>query len=60
MMKKTFKITTYGTATFEYFVEADTEEEAEKQFQEGWFDEHNEGRPTDVHDETIESIVEDE
>jgi|TARA_R100000455_G_C6272829_1_gene129900 hypothetical protein len=60
-MKKTFKITTYGTATFEYFVEADTEEEAEKLLQEGWFEgTEMMGGLADIHDETIESIVEDE
>tara|TARA_Y100001973_G_C5147940_1_gene306459 strand:- start:390 stop:587 length:198 start_codon:yes stop_codon:yes gene_type:complete len=57
--KKTFKITTYGMATFEYYVEADTEEEAEEQFSLGWGEPHNDGMPTDVHDETIESVVED-
>ena len=46
-------------ATFEYYVEADTEEEAEEQFSLGWGEPHNDGMPTDVHDETIESVVED-
>jgi len=58
-MTKTFKITTYGTATFEYYVEADTEEEAEEKFSQGYIKTHNSENPIDVHDETIESVVED-
>jgi hypothetical protein len=55
---KTYTIKTYGTATFEYYVEADTEAEAEEKFILGWGEPHNDGMPTDVHDETIEDITE--
>ena len=40
-------------------MEANTEEEAEEKFSQGWSEPHNDGMPTDVHDETIESVVED-
>ena len=55
-MKK-YLVTTYATATYQCTVEADCEEEAEEKVWEGDYDELNNGDPTDVQDEQIESIV---
>ena len=55
-MQKTFKIRTYCTATFEYYVDANTQEEAEEKFNQGWSEPHNDGMPIDVYDETIDKI----
>ena len=56
-MKK-YLVTTYATATYQCIVEADSKEEAEEKVWEGDYDELNNGDPTDVQDEQIESIVE--
>ena len=56
-MKK-YLVTTYATATYQCIVEADSEEEAEEKVWEGDYDELNNGDPTNVQDELIESIVE--
>ena len=56
-MKK-YLVTTYATATYQCIVEADSEEEAEEKVWEGDYDELNNGDPTNVQDEQIESIVE--
>ena len=56
MTTKTFKITTYGTATFEYYVKANTQEEAEEKFNQGSSKPSNGGMPIDVYDETIDKI----
>ena len=55
-MKK-YLVTTYATATWQCIVEADSEEEAEEKVWAGDYDELNNGDPTDVQDEQIESIV---
>ena len=56
-MKK-YLVTTYATATYQCIVEADSEEEAEEKVWDGDYDELNNGDPTNVQDELIESIVE--
>ena len=56
MTTKTFKITTYCTAAFEYYVEANTQEEAEEKHNQGYSKANNNGMPTDVYDETIDKI----
>ena len=56
-MKK-YLITTYATAEWRCIVEADSEEEAEEKVWEGDYDELNNGDPTNIQDEQIESIVE--
>ena len=53
---KPYVIITYGQATFKNLVEATSEEDAENKFLEGWADIHNDGMPTDVHDEQIDEI----
>jgi len=53
---KTFKITTYCTATYEYFVEANTKEEAEEKYYQGSSVARNKGMPIDIYDETIDKI----
>jgi len=55
-MTKTFKIRTYCTATFEYYVKANTQEQAEEKFNQGWSEPRNDGMPIDVYDETIDKI----
>jgi len=56
-MKK-YLVTTYATATWQSIVEADSEEEAEEKVWEGDYEELNNGDPTKIEDEQIESIVE--
>ncbi len=56
-MKK-FIVTTYATATWQCIVLADSEEEVEDKVWSGDFQELNNGDPTDIQDEKIESIVE--
>jgi len=56
-MKK-YLVTTYATATWQCIVEADSEEEAEEKVWEGDYEELNNGDPTKIEDEQIESIVE--
>ena len=56
-MKK-YLVTTYATAEWRCIVEADSEEEAEEKVWEGDYEELNNGDPTNVQDEQIESIVE--
>ena len=56
-MKK-FVVTTYATAEWQCIVEADCEEEAEEKVWEGDYDELNNGEPTKIEDEQIESFVE--
>tara|TARA_B100000085_G_scaffold213_1_gene249 strand:+ start:323 stop:532 length:210 start_codon:yes stop_codon:yes gene_type:complete len=56
-MKK-YLVTTYATATYQCIVEADSEEEAEEKVWEGDYDELNNGEPTNIEDEQIESMVE--
>tara|TARA_B100000214_G_C23757352_1_gene530606 strand:+ start:157 stop:366 length:210 start_codon:yes stop_codon:yes gene_type:complete len=56
-MKK-FLVTTYATATYQCIVLADSEEEVEDKVWMGDFQELNNGDPTDIQDEQIESIVE--
>ena len=53
---KPYVIITYGQATFKYLVEATSTEEAETKFLEGYYEEYNDGMPTDVHDEQIDEI----
>lgn len=55
-MTKTFKIRTYCTATYEYFVKANTQEEAEEKHNQGLSKPSNSGMPIDVYDETIDKI----
>tara|TARA_R100001510_G_scaffold28075_1_gene24793 strand:- start:614 stop:853 length:240 start_codon:yes stop_codon:yes gene_type:complete len=56
-MKK-YLVTTYATAEWQCIVEADSEEEAEEKVWEGDYEELNNGDPTKIEDEQIESIVE--
>jgi hypothetical protein len=56
-MKK-FLVTTYATATWQCIVLADSEEEAEEKVWDGDYEELNQGHPTEIKDEIIESIVE--
>jgi len=56
MTTKTFKIRTYCTATYEYYVKANTEEEAEEKHNQGLSKPSNNGMPIDVYDETIDKI----
>ena len=55
---KKYIVTTYATAEWQCIVEADSEEEAEEKVWEGDYDELNNGDPTNIQDEQIESIVE--
>jgi hypothetical protein len=55
-MGKIFKITTYCTATYEYYVYSNSQEEAEKKHNLGYSKPNNNGMPTDVYDETIDKI----
>ena len=56
-MKK-YLVTTYATAEWQCIVEADCEEEAEEKVWAGDYEELNNGNPTKIEDEQIESIVE--
>jgi hypothetical protein len=56
-MKK-YLVTTYATAEWQCIVEADSEEEAEEKVWEGDYEELNNGDPTKIEDEKIESIIE--
>ena len=53
-----YLVTTYATAEWQCIVEADSKEEAEEKVWEGNYDELNNGDPTNIQDEQIESIVE--
>tara|TARA_R100001224_G_scaffold110959_1_gene90233 strand:- start:96 stop:353 length:258 start_codon:yes stop_codon:yes gene_type:complete len=55
---KKYLVTTYATAEWQCIVEADSKEEAEEKVWEGDYDELNNGNPTNIQDEQIESIVE--
>ena len=55
---KKYLVTTYATAQWQCIVEADSKEEAEEKVWEGDYDELNNGNPTNIQDEQIESIVE--
>ena len=57
-MNKKYLVTTYATAEWQCIVEADSKEEAEEKVWEGDYDELNNGDPTNIQDEQIESIVE--
>ena len=56
-MKK-YLVTTYATAEWRCIVEANSKEEAEEKVWEGDYEELNNGDPTRIEDEQIESIVE--
>ena len=56
-MKK-YYVTTYATAEWRCIVEANSKEEAEEKVWEGDYEELNNGDPTRIEDEQIESIVE--
>ena len=56
-MKK-YLVTTYATAEWRCIVEADSKEEAEEKVWAGDYEELNNGDPTRIEDEQIESIVE--
>jgi uncharacterized protein YlzI (FlbEa/FlbD family) len=58
MTMKKFLVTTYATATWQCIVLADSEEEVEDKVWSGDFLELNNGDPTNIEDEQIESIVE--
>ena len=55
---KKYLVTTYATAEWQCVVEADSEEEAEEKVWAGDYEELNNGNPTKVEDEQIESMVE--
>jgi hypothetical protein len=56
-MKK-YVVTTYANAEWQYIVEADSKEEVEEKVWAGDYEELNNGDPTNVQDEQIESMVE--
>ena len=56
-MKK-YLVTTYATAEWQCIVEADSKEEAEEKVWDGDYEELNNGNPTKIEDEQIESIIE--
>jgi hypothetical protein len=56
-MKK-YYVTTYATAEWRCIVEANSKEEAEEKVWDGDYEELNQGHPTLIKDEIIESIVE--
>ena len=56
-MKK-YLVTTYATAEWRCIVEANSKEEAEEKVWAGDYEELNNGDPTRIEDEQIESIVE--
>ena len=51
-----FIITTYATCDFQYEVEADSKGEAEDRFYESNHKELNDGHPTDIRDEPIDTV----
>lgn len=53
---KTFKIRTYCTATYEYIVKANTQEDAEEKFYKGQSKPSNGGMPINIYDETFDKI----
>ena len=53
-----YLVTTYATAEWQCIVEADSEEEAEAKVWDGDYEELNNGNPTKIEDEQIESFVE--
>ena len=55
-MTKLFKIRTYATVTYEYWVKANTQEQAEEKHNQGYSKPRNDGMPIDVYDETIDKI----
>ena len=55
-MGKTFKIRTYATVTYVYYVKANSQEDAEKKHNQGYSKPSNNGMPIDVYDETIDKI----
>ena len=55
-MSKNFKIRTYCTATYEYYVKANTKEEAEEKHNQGLSKPSNGVMPSEVYDETIDKI----
>ena len=55
-MTKTFKIRTYATVTYEYWVKANTQEQAEEKHNQGYSKPRNDGMPIDVYDETIDKV----
>jgi len=55
---KKYLVTTYATAEWQCIVEADCEEEAEEKVWAGDYEELNNGNPTKIEDEQIESFVE--
>tara|TARA_Y100000401_G_scaffold104108_1_gene95645 strand:- start:709 stop:918 length:210 start_codon:yes stop_codon:yes gene_type:complete len=55
---KKYLVTTYATAEWQCIVEADCEEEAEEKVWAGDYEELNNGNPTKIEDEQIESMVE--
>ena len=56
-MKK-YLVTTYATAEWRCIVEANSKEEAEEKVWAGDYEELNNGNPTKIEDEQIESFVE--
>jgi|TARA_R100000458_G_C8146317_1_gene155613 hypothetical protein len=56
MELKKYVIITYAQATFKYYVDAKSTKDAESKYLRGWADIHNDGMPTDVHDEQIDEI----
>jgi len=56
-MKK-YLVTTYATAEWRCIVEANSKEEAEEKVWAGDYEELNNGNPTKIQDEQIESFVE--
>ena len=56
-MKK-YYVTTYATAEWRCIVEANSKEEAKEKVWDGDYEELNQGHPTLIKDEIIESIVE--
>lgn len=56
-MKK-FIVTTYATAEWKCIVEADSEKEVEEKVWAGEYEELNNGNPTKIQDEQIESFEE--
>ena len=55
---KRYLVTTYANAEWQCIVEADSEEEAEEKVWSGDYEELNNGDPTKIEDEQIESIIE--
>ena len=57
-MSKTFKIRTYCTATYEYIVKANTQEEAEEKFYQGQSKPCNGGMPIDIMSDEYKRAIE--